>query len=347
MKHSVVIGGAGFVGSWVVDEILKDFNARVTIIDNLISSESWNISKDPRVNFINGSASRMETLMSVEGKVDYVFQLACFHGNQSSIALPFEDFENGLKTTLVTLEWVKQYHPVAKVIYSGAGCAVAEKTWNDPDPVLEIDTVNLQHDSPYSISKISGEMYCKYYVAQHGLDVVRVRFQNVYGPREILGAGIWRGTENTVWRNVIPTFIYKALIGEGLNVYGSGNATRDFIHVKDVARGIVMALDKGTAGQVYNLASGQETNIKYLAEIIINLTKSPSRINIALARKWDSSGRRVGNTEKSKGALGFEARIELVTGIIETIEWTSSYKTAIEVAIKKHESYMTFGEKYN
>ena len=345
MKHSVVIGGAGFVGSWVVDEILKDPSTRITIVDNLISSERWNISKDPRVNFIYGSAAQMETLMSIEGKVDYVYQLACFHGNQSSIALPLEDFENGLKTTLVTLEWVKRHHPVAKVVYSGAGCAVAEKTWNDPDPVLEIDTVNLQHDSPYSISKISGEMYCKYYVAQHKLDVVRVRFQNVYGPREILGAGIWRGTENTIWRNVIPTFIYKALNGEELNIYGGGKSTRDFIYVKDIVRGIILASKKGTAGQVYNLASGQETNIQYLAEIIINLTNSSSRINIAPAREWDRSGRRVGNPEKSKGDLEFEASYELATGIIETIEWTKSYKTVIELAIRQHKSLITFGEK--
>ena len=345
MKHSVVIGGAGFVGSWVVDEILKDPNARVTIVDNLISSERWNISNNPRVYFINGSAAQIETLMSIKGKVDEVYQLACFHGNQSSIALPFEDFENGLKTTLVSLEWVKRYHSDAKVVYSGAGCAVAEKTWNDPDPVLEIDTVNLQHDSPYSISKITGEMYCKYYVAQHGLDVVRVRFQNVYGPREILGAGIWRGTEHTIWRNVIPTFIFKALTGEILHVYGGGKSTRDFIYVKDIVRGIILASKFGIKGQVYNLASGQETNIKYLAETIIDLTNSSSRINISPAREWDRSGRRVGNPEKSKNILGFESNIELLTGIIETIEWTTSNTQAIKSAIHQHDTSLTFKEK--
>jgi UDP-glucose 4-epimerase len=336
MKHSVVIGGAGFVGSWVVDEILEDPNSRITIVDNLISSERWNISTDSRVSFINGSASDIETLTSIDTEVDYVYQLACFHGNQSSIALPLEDFENGLKTTLVTLEWVKQNHPNATVVYSGAGCAVSEKTWNEPDPVKEIDIVSLQHDSPYSISKITGEMYCKYYATQQNLNVIRVRFQNVYGPREILGAGVWRGTVNTIWRNVTPTFIYKSLLGLPIHVYGEGKSTRDLVFVKDIARGIVLASKRGIKGQVYNLASGLETNIEHLAKTIINITDSNSQLIIAPARNWDNSGRRVGNPEKSRNLLGFETRFELAKGLMETIEWTKNNIKKIDDTIYKH-----------
>jgi len=338
MKHSVVIGGAGFIGSWVVDEILKDSNARITIVDNLMSSEKWNISLDPRVTFILGSAADVNVLNSIKGKVDYVYQLACFHGNQSSIARPLDDFENGLKITLVTLEWVKNSNPQARVIYSGAGCAVAEKTWDEPTAVEEHESTSLLHDSPYSISKITGEMYCLYYAKQQKLDVVRVRFQNVYGPREILGAGQWRGTINTIWRNVIPTFIWKALNNQELTIFGNSSASRDFVYVQDVAKGILKASIKGENGEVYNLASGSETFIHNLAEQIVELSDSTSNVAIKPVRNWDSSGRRFGSTTKSRNFLEFSANTSIKAGLVETIEWTISKYDKIFDTIQNHKT---------
>ena len=335
MKHSVVIGGAGFVGSWVVDEILKDSNASVTIVDNLISSEKWNISTSPRVNFIEGSAADINVLKSIKNKVDYVYQLACFHGNQSSIARPFDDLENGLKTTLVTLEWVKSFNPQARVIYSGAGCAVAEKTWDEPTAVEERESTSLLHDSPYSISKITGEMYCLYYAKQQKLDVVRVRFQNVYGPREILGAGQWRGTINTIWRNVIPTFIFKALNDYDLEIFENSKASRDFIYVEDIAKGVIKAANLGASGKVYNLASGSETFIFDLAELILNKTGSKSKLIKRDRREWDNSGRRFGSTKKTESEINFTSNMKLSEGLNSTISWTIENMKKIEEKIDK------------
>lgn len=334
MKHSVVIGGAGFVGSWVVDEILKDSDVNVTIVDNLISSEQSNIANDPRVKFVNGSASNIDVLKSIPGKIDYVYQLACFHGNQNSMARPLDDFENGLKTTLVTLEWVKQNHPNARVIYAGAGCAVAEKTWDTPIPTLEKDTTSLVHDSPYSISKITGEMYCSYYALQHSIDVVRIRFQNVYGPREVLGAGVWRGTDSTIWRNVVPTFIYRAIKNQKIDVNPS--ASRDFIYVEDLVSGISLAKVKGKSGSVYNLGSGCEVMISELAEKIIKETSSQSKYEVNYIRSWDRSGRRVANIEKTKNEIGFTAHTSIDEGISKTIDWFKNNLDLIEKCINKN-----------
>ena len=333
MKHSVVIGGAGFVGSWVVDEILKDSDVNVTIVDNLISSEQSNITNDPRVKFVYGSASNIDVLKSIPGKIDYVYQLACFHGNQNSIARPLDDFENGLKTTLVTLEWVKQNHPNSRVIYAGAGCAVAEKTWDTPVPTSEKDTTSLLHDSPYSISKITGEMYCSYYALQHSIDIIRVRFQNVYGPREILGAGDWRGTNSTIWRNVIPTLIYRAYKNLVLEI--NPRASRDFIYVEDLVAGITLAKNKGESGAVYNLGSGKEIMISKLAEIIIEKIGNTNGIDLNYERIWDRSGRRVASTESTKKILGFECKITIDEGISRTIEWFYSNLAKIEKNVNK------------
>lgn len=336
MKKYAVIGGAGFVGSWVVKLLLQDSENEVVVIDNLLSSEKWNLSVNPRLTTIWGSASEFSVLTRIDGELDGIFHLACFHGNQSSIENPLADLENSLKTTLTVLEWATRLHPRARVVYSGAGCAVAEKTWDSPIPVKEVDVTSLNHDSPYSISKITGEMYCLYFAAQRKLDVVRVRFQNVYGPGEILGAGQWRGTPHTVWRNVIPTFIWKAIKGEELVIFGDGSAGRDFVYVNDLAVGVINAFENGKSGEVYNLASGVETSIKTLSELILRTTNSTSSIRYEPTRPWDNSGRRLGDTNKSFNSIGFSAVTELSSGIKTTYEWFLQNLNKIDASINRH-----------
>ena len=129
--------------------------------------------------------------------------------------------------------------------------AVAEKTYETPTATTEDQPVTLYHDSPYSISKIIGELYGNYYFQQYHLPFVKARFSNVYGPREILGAGQWRGTEHTVWRNVIPTFVWRSLMGQALFLDNGGNTSRDFIFVEDLARGLMACALKGKAGEIF------------------------------------------------------------------------------------------------
>ena len=339
MKHHVIVGGAGFIGLHVVNKLLLQQNNKITIVDNFLSSEEWTLPIDKRITLIRGSGSEDEILNQIQGPIDFFYQLACFHGNQSSISKPLDDFENGLKVTLVCLDWISKNHPKARFIYSGAGCAVAEKTWDSPSPVLEIDSTSLHHDSPYSISKITGEMYCLYFWKQFGIDVVRVRFQNAYGPGEILGAGQWRGSINTIWRNAIPTFIWKAINSEEIEIYGGGVASRDFIYVEDLATGVIAASINGKGGEVYNLATEVETSIIDLVSIIVRETKSKSKIIDKPRRSWDNSGRRFGSKEKSRRDIGFEATTAITEGLEKTITWTLQHKTQILSSISKHKNH--------
>ena len=135
------------------------------------------------------------------------------------------------------------------MVYASAGCTVAEKTFEGAEATQEDAPVSLHLDSPYQISKIVGEYYANYYHSRHGLPVIKARFQNVYGPGEVLGAGQWRGTVNTVWRNVTPTFIYKALKHEALPVENGGIASRDLIYVEDMAAGLIACAISGEAGR--------------------------------------------------------------------------------------------------
>ncbi len=270
--HILVVGGAGFVGSNLVHQLLSHDPARITVVDNLLSSDISNVPEDDRVEFVFGSITDDRILRSLPEDLEYVFHLACFHGNQSSIADPIADHENNTLTTLKLFERLKDIKALKKVVYAAAACAVAEKTYDDPSATTEDQPVTLYHDSPYSISKIVGELYGNYYFERHGLPFVKARFSNVYGPREILGAGRWRGTIHTVWRNVTPAFIWRALNKEALPLDNGGNTSRDFIFVEDMAKGLMACALRGEVGEIYNLATGTETSILELAHLVNEFT---------------------------------------------------------------------------
>lgn len=339
-RTALVVGGAGFVGSNLSHMLLDQGIEKLTILDNLLSSDAINIPTDPRVLFIKGSAADQRTLEKLPNEIDYIWHLACYHGNQSSIADPIADHENNNVTSLRLFDYLSARTNISKVVYAAAGCAVAEKTYGDAAATDEDAPVSLFHDSPYSISKLVGEMYGNYYFRQHDFPFVRARFQNVYGPREILGAGEWRGTPATVWRNVTPTFIWKSLNGEALPLDNGGQVSRDFIFVEDIARGLIACALNGQPGEAYNIASGRETTIAELAMKINALTGNSTPVDMKPARDWDRSGRRFGSTEKSKREIGFEAEVLIDEGLKRTVEWTKANTALIESRIHKHDYFM-------
>lgn len=333
----LIVGGAGFVGSNLAKIILQDSDSvRIHIIDNLLSAEKSNVPQSSQVTFTEGSISDDAIVNALEDSYDYVFHLATYHGNQSSIHDPLADHQNNTLTSLKLFERLKSFKKLKKLVYSGAGCAVAEKTFDAATASQEVDIVSLDMDSPYSISKIIGEFYAKYYHKQHQLPVVRARFQNVYGPGEILGAGQWRGTPATVWRNVTPTFIYRALKGLPLPLENEGIATRDFIYVEDIAKGLIACALKGQPGDVYNLASGAETPIATLAHLINNLTGNQTPIEHLPKRPWDNSGKRFGCPEKAAKVLNFRTTTHFEDGLKRTVDWTKANLSLIEKTIDKH-----------
>jgi UDP-glucose 4-epimerase len=336
----LVVGGAGFVGSNLVKKLLVEAPREVVVVDNLLSAERANIPEDERVTFIEGSITDDRLLGKLTDDFDYVFHLATYHGNQSSMHDPLADHENNTLTTLKLYERIKDFDRLKRVVYSSAGCTVAEKTYDEAQATVEDAPVSLYLDSPYQISKIIGELYSNYYFMQHRLPVVKARFQNVYGPGEILGAGRWRGTPATVWRNVTPTFVYRGLKQMPLTVENEGRATRDFIYVEDIVRGLMLCATRGQPGEVYNLASGVETSIQELATLVNEQTGNPTPVEYLPPRSWDHSGKRFGSTEKAKNALGFEPRVGLEEGLRRTIGWTRDNLSFIDACIEKHRAHL-------
>jgi len=338
-KNILVAGGAGFVGSNLVKKLLEYSVKQITVIDNLLSAEEKNLPGDSRVRFLKGSITNDQILNQLDDEFEYIFHLATYHGNQSSIHNPLADHENNTLTTLKLFNRIKDFSKIEKVVYSSAGCTVAEKTFEDANATTENQPVSLYLDSPYQISKIIGEFYSNYFFKRYNLSVVKARFQNVYGPGEVLGAGQWRGTPATIWRNVTPTFIYKAIKKEALTVENGGVATRDFIYVDDIVNGLIRCALFGGAGEVYNLASGEETSILDLANLINKLTDNSTSVDYRPKRNWDNSGKRFGSTEKAKKQIGFDSKVSVVDGLKRTIEWTRKNIEFIDHCVFKHRVY--------
>jgi UDP-glucose 4-epimerase len=341
-KRIVVTGGAGFVGSNLVHALIAGGAASVLVVDNLLSAERFNLPTDARVTLLEASCADDASLDAIPRDTQLVFHLSTYHGNQSSIADPLADHANNLLPNLRVFDRLARgnYPELERVVYAAAGCTVAEKTDAAAQATTETDTISLWLDSPYQVSKTVGELYANYYFARHRLPVVRARFQNVYGPREVLGAGRWRGTPATVWRNVTPTFIYRALRGRPLHLENGGTATRDFIYVDDVVAGLMLCATQGAPGEAYNIASGVETSIRDLASLIHRLTESTSPLEATAARAWDRSMKRFGEPTKSRTRLGFAATVNLEEGLTATIAWTRANIDRIDACIERHRAFL-------
>src|SRR6266487_1379476 len=343
LRHTknLVVGGAGFVGSNLVRRLLAGGIERIVVVDNLLSAERSNVPADSCLEFVEGSIADDKVLSRLKDEFDYVFHLATYHGNQSSIANPLEDHANNLMTTLKLYEHIKGFKKLKKVVYAASGCTLAPHTSDRPEATTEEGSVPFDLDSPYQISKVVGEFYSVYYHHRHGLPTVRARFQNVYGPGEILGAGRWRGTPATVWRNVTPAFVYRALKGLPLQLESEGRASRDFIYVGDIVDGLLRCATVGEPGDVYNLASGTETSIRELAETINRLAGNDAGVELLPARDWDRSGHRFGSTEKARRKLEFEARMSLEDGLTRTIDWMREHLSLIDACVQRHAAHMS------
>jgi nucleoside-diphosphate-sugar epimerase len=336
----LVVGGAGFVGSNLVRALGARGVRRIHVVDNLLSADRTDVLALPGVEFREASITDDDILAGLQDDLDVVFHLATYHGNQSSMHDPLADHENNALTSLKLFNRLSTFRRLRRVVYASAGCTVAEKIYGDARPTTEDDPVSLHLDSPYQISKIVGEMYANYFHSRHGLPTVIARFQNVYGPGEILGAGRWRGTPATVWRNVTPTFVYRALKGMPLRLENAGLSSRDFIYVEDIVQGLILCATRGGAGEVYNLASGVETTIRELADTINAFVHPPAPVELAERRAWDHSGNRLGSPAKAEAALDFRAEVTLRDGISRTVEWTRVNLPVIDAAIGRHRAHL-------
>ncbi len=305
----LVTGGAGAIGTHLCTAIADAGAKMVVILDDLSSGYTWNIPERKNIMFIKGCITEDVSLKRVFfEKPKYVFHLAAFFANQNSIDYPEKDLMvNGLGT-LKLLEY-SFFNKVERFIYASSGCSIYGSS--SPLPLTEeFSSMNLS--TPYQITKMLGELYCNFFKNHYELHTVKTRFFNSYGPGEVPGQ----------YRNVIPNFIYWAIKGEALPITGSGEETRDFTYVRDLVDGLLRAgYYKSAIGQEFNLASGEETKIIDLANMINTIVGNKAGIKFIQRRKWDTKSRLLASVERAEKLIHYKPITKFQDGLVKTVEW--------------------------
>jgi UDP-glucose 4-epimerase len=308
-KNKILItGGFGAIGHNLTKYISKDPNNEIYIVDNL-SAGIINFSDG--LNFTHLDISNPEKVGKYFRKFqpDYIYHLAAHFANQNSVDHPVSDATTNIIGTINILEAQKTNSCLKKLIYASSSCVYGN------NPVMSENVSIKPYDTPYAINKYVGELYCKYYAEIQHIPTVCVRIFNSYGPGEMPGA----------YRNVIPNFILKALKNEDITITGSGDETRDFTFVNDTIELLqTLAYSQFKNAEVFNAGTGRKVSIRELAEIIINVTNSQSKIIYTEARNWDHVKDRCSDISNSQKILNYNPESDLRDGIIKTVNWIKS-----------------------
>lgn len=303
----LITGGAGFIGSHLAEALLaKDH--KVTILDNLSTGRLENVAHleaDPRFHIVAGDILNEFLVDKLVERADWVFHLAAAVGVDLIVKDPLRSLTTNIKGSEIVLESVYRYH--RKVLITSTseiyGKNINGPLKEDDDRILGSP---LKTRWSYSTSKAVDEILAYVYWKEKKVPTIIVRLFNTVGPRQTGHYGM-----------VIPRFVNQALRGENITVYGTGNQSRCFVFVKDVADAVVRLMNHPDAvGQVFNLGSQEEISIKSLAEMILSLTGSSSRIvyvpyDQAYEEGFEDMQRRVPDITKANRLVGFKPTVNL------------------------------------
>ncbi len=306
--RALVTGGAGFIGSHIVERLLSN-NWDVVVLDDLSGGKMENIAQFlERVEFVKGSITDGKAVKKAIADVDYVFHEAAVVSVQASFLEP-------QKTMLVNVEGTKTLLDealdagVKRVIFASSAAV-----YGSAEPPIRED-FELKPLSPYGESKVAGEQLMREY-AKKGLETVSLRYFNVYGPRQ---------NPSSQYSGVITRFVHKMLNGERPVIYGDGNQTRDFIFIEDVvSANILAAKNKNAAGDVFNIGSGVPLTINQLVGILselLNYDGDPEYTERREGDIYDSYA----DISKAQSLLGFKVTTSIEEGLKKTIEWQRNW----------------------
>lgn len=323
----LVTGGAGFIGSHLVDKLLAEGH-RVTALDNLSNGKTENLSlagKNPDFKFIRGTILDDATCQSAITGMDVVYHLACL-GVRHSLHSPFENHRVNAEGSLNVLEAARR-NKVKKFFY----ISTSEIYGDIKQFPIDENGVPLPK-TVYGASKLAGENYAYSYFTCFGMDTTVLRIFNNYGPR-----AHYEGDAG----EIIPRSIVNLLYGQAPIIFGDGSVTRDFFYVKDTAAALTGLLDiEGLQGQIINIGTGEEITMKHLLEKIIEGMGSSLSIRYMQDRPADVPRLWV-NPAKFKKVTGFNAVYSFEEGLKETIafykEISAGKNLVSEIAVKNWE----------
>ncbi|MCB9638731.1 MAG: NAD-dependent epimerase/dehydratase family protein [Myxococcales bacterium] len=311
-EHVLVTGGAGFIGSHVVEALLER-GARVVVLDNFSTGSRENLAPfEGRVGFrcieADITSSLWPALFSVQQDepIDRIIHLAAQTSVPRSLAKPIEDIQVNQVATLQLLEFARGAG-VKKVVFASSaatyGDLEAEQTRED------MPTVPL---SPYGLNKLTSEGWLRTYALHFAVPTASLRFFNVFGPRQ---------DPRSPYSGVISLFLQRALLGQDLLVFGDGRQTRDFVFVDDIVQALLLAcFGPVSKGEAINVGTGRAITITRLVELVMSLCESQSRLHYADARAGEIK-HSCADISLARHLLGYQPTIGVEEGLARTLQW--------------------------
>lgn len=307
-KFALVTGGAGFIGSHIVDRLVSE-GARVRILDNLSTGSIKNAPESNNVEFQLGDVRKRSDVQLAVKDIDIVFHEAAQINPAKAVEDPFFDFEvNSMGTLNVLLESINA--GVEKLVMASTntyGDANSEEMSEHFSTLFEKRSLL----SPYAAAKVSAEAYLKVANDELGFPTVRLRYFNVYGPRQLTNSE----------SGAVAIFATQALLGKPITIFGDGSHTRDFVYVSDVVEANILAsIKKQANGEALNVGTGRETSIIELARLIVKLVGNDVPIVHGPARAADFR-RAKADLRRARQIIGYSPNVALEGGLRTYIEW--------------------------
>ena len=303
----LVIGGAGFIGSHLVDQLLGERLREVIVLDNFVRGTHSNLveaAKDKRVRVIEGSITDRKLLKELMENTDYVFHFAalwlyeCVHE-------PRKALEANVVGTYNVVE-AAQEAGIKKLVYSSSA-----SVYGDAQVVPMTEDHPFNNRTMYGATKIAGEQFLRAFNEQHGLDYVGLRYMNVYGPRmDYKGAYV----------SVVMKVLDRIEEGTPPVIFGDGSQAYDFIQVEDVARANLLALKSDATDEFFNVGTGVKTTIEELVQKLIEISGSEVQPEYRPEEQMFVTFR-IGSTQKAEKLIGFRSQISLEEGLRSVVEW--------------------------
>jgi len=309
----LVTGGAGFIGSHLVDRLLKD-GFEVHVIDDLSTGKLNNVAHHQgkeNFQFIKGDIRDFELIKETVKDIDAVFHEAALVSVPRSIENPAYTNEVNVTGTLNLLKACSDSN-VKRFIH-----ASSSSVYGETEVLPQREDRNPQPISPYAVSKMAAESYAKVFYEVYSLETVCLRYFNVYGPRQAYGP----------YSGVIIIFINQLLKDQPPTIFGDGEQTRDFTNVQDTVEGSMLAIKRKSAvGQVFNIATGVATTINQLAEVLQEIMGKTDFEAVHKGPRPGDIRHSYADISKAKRILGYEPKISLKEGLTQLVEWWSTHK---------------------
>jgi nucleoside-diphosphate-sugar epimerase len=305
-KKALITGGAGFIGSHLVDALVLA-ECDVTVIDNLSTGNLLNLKhiKD-RIEFYEGDIRDQKILIKASKDCDIIFHQAAMVSVPQTVDNPVDSGMVNDMGTLFVLEAARENN--VKRVVLASSCAIYG---DDPD-LPKRENMRPKPQSPYAVQKLTGECYARLYFDLYGLEAVCLRYFNVYGPKQ---------DPSSPYSGVISIFMTKAFAKKTPVIYGDGNQYRDFIFVKDVVKANLLAASGSKAkGEIFNIGTGRYVCINELWEMICKLTENSIEPKYEPDRSGDIR-ESVANIDHARKDLGFEPEYSFEKGLKETFEY--------------------------